>query len=58
MKTVLVVIRDFGDYQRGREIDDQSEVERILASSNAVNVVARQVSVTSAFNLSDDRAEN
>lgn len=53
MKTILVVVRDFADYRRGARIEDQAQVEKIIASNNAVNVVAVQESITSVTQLAD-----
>lgn len=58
MKTILVVVNDFADYKRGNEIEDSKVVAEVLASSNAVNVVARQLSVASPLNSTDDLAAN
>ena len=35
----LVVVHEFGSYKRGAEISDPSEIEKILASANALKVV-------------------
>lgn len=35
----LIVIHAFGAYRRGDEITDAAEIERVLASENAKDVV-------------------
>lgn len=35
----LVVINAFGDYAKGQQITDPAEIEAILATDNAQNVV-------------------
>lgn len=58
LDTVLCVVEPFGEYARGAQIEDQTEVSAVLASNNAVNVVARQVSVMSIMNLTDNSLVN
>ncbi len=35
----LTVVRDFGAYRRGDHIEDDAEIDRVLASEMAPNVV-------------------
>lgn len=39
MRTVLTVISDFADYQKGAEITDPKKVKEILDSAQHANVV-------------------
>ncbi len=42
MAFALVVVRAFGKYRKGEQIDDEAEIAKVLASENAASVVRVQ----------------